>query len=227
MKRLDKIVSFVDENKIVADIGSDHGISAIKVYEEKSPRKVIATDISGPSLQKLVDKLEQNNYEIETIITDGLKGLPLDIDQIIISGMGGHLVTEIIEGNFELSRAAEKLILSPNNSKNYFRRWLHENSFEIITDEKVEDEKIIYDVIVARSSEKVKHYEDDLHYEYGKENIESKDLLTIKQIEQEIEVERSIADKLINQKTEVAMARRKELLDSANFKEKIVCKLKS
>lgn len=40
MKRLDKLVSYVDENRIVADIGSDHGITAIKVYEEKIPKKL-------------------------------------------------------------------------------------------------------------------------------------------------------------------------------------------
>lgn len=226
MKRLDKIVSFVDENKIVADIGSDHGITAIKVYEEKAPKHVIATDISKPSLQKLVDKLKVNNYEIETIVTDGLKNLPFDIEQIIISGMGGHLITDIIEGNMELSRSSEKLILSPNNSKNYFRRWLHENSFEIITDEKVEDEEIIYDVIVATNSENIKPYDDDIHYEYGRSNIESKDELTIKQLEQEIAVDRSIAEKLMNQTTEVATARRNELLSNAKMKEELVCRLK-
>lgn len=226
MKRLDKIVSFVDENKIVADIGSDHGITAIKVYEEKAPKHVIATDISKPSLQKLVDKLKVNNYEIETIVTDGLKNLPSDIEQIIISGMGGHLITDIIEGNMELSRSSEKLILSPNNSKNYFRRWLHENSFEIITDEKVEDEEIIYDVIVATNSENIKPYDDDIHYEYGRSNIESKDELTIKQLEQEIAVDRSIAEKLMNQTTDVATARRNELLSNAKMKEELVCRLK-
>lgn len=93
--RLDTIVGFVEENKSVADIGTDHGITAIKIYEEKNPSKIIGTDISKNSLQKLEDKILENGYKIETMVTDGIKDLKDFSPQvIIISGMGGHLVTD-------------------------------------------------------------------------------------------------------------------------------------
>ena len=121
MDRINKIVEFIDENKIVADIGSDHGITAIKIYEEKNPKKVIATDISKDSLQKLVDKLEYSGYDIETIVTDGIKNLPKNIEQIIISGMGGYLISKIIENGIDLAKSADKLILQANNSLEHLR----------------------------------------------------------------------------------------------------------
>ena len=114
--RLEKIVELVDENKKIADIGSDHGITAIKIYEEKNPKKVIATDISKNSIQKLVDKLHYNKYNIETMVADGIKELPEDVEQIIISGMGGILISNIIEEGIDIAKNAEKLIIQANNS---------------------------------------------------------------------------------------------------------------
>lgn len=226
MRRIEKIVSFVEENKVVADIGSDHGITAIKVYEEKNPKKVIATDISKDSLQKLEDKLKYNHYKIETIVTDGLNGLPNDIDQIIISGMGGHLITKILLENIKIAQNVDKLILSPNNSKKYFRKWLHENNFEIIKDENVEDEGIIYDVITAKYSKKIKKYEYDLYYTYGKQNILNKNPLTIKLIENEIKVNESILSTLKNNNSSGAKSRIFELMKQNKEMEDLLCKLK-
>src|SRR5574344_993021 len=195
MKRLDKIVSFVGENKIVADIGSDHGITAIKIYEEKNPKRVIATDISAPSLQKLKDKLKHSGYEIETIVTDGLKNLPMDIEEAVISGMGANLIVNILRGNMDLSRSLEKIITSPNNSLEYYRRWLMDNGFTIIDDEKIEDEGVLYDVVVIKYTGDNTGYDRDYEYMYGKDNLANKNPYTIKEIEQEIDRNVGILEK--------------------------------
>ena len=227
MKRLDKIVSFVGENKIVADIGSDHGITAIKIYEEKNPKKVIATDISAPSLQKLKDKLKHSEYEIETIVTDGLKNLPMDIEEAVISGMGANLIVNILRGNLDLSRSLEKIITSPNNSLEYYRRWLMDNGFTIINDEKIEDEGVLYDVVVIKYTGDNTGYDRDYEYMYGKDNLANKNPYTIKEIEQEIDRNVGILEKFSGINS-VRITDRIEELKVKNQKlEDLLCELKN
>ena len=227
MKRLDKIVSFVGENKIVADIGSDHGITAIKIYEEKNPKKVIATDISAPSLQKLKDKLKHSEYEIETIVTDGLKNLPMDIEEAVISGMGANLIVNILRGNLDLSRSLEKIITSPNNSLEYYRRWLMDNGFTIIDDEKIEDEGVLYDVVVIKYTGDNTGYDRDYEYMYGKDNLANKNPYTIKEIEQEIDRNVGILEKFSGIDS-VRITDRIEELKVKNQKlEDLLCELKN
>ena len=227
MKRLDKIVSFVGENKIVADIGSDHGITAIKIYEEKNPKKVIATDISAPSLQKLKDKLKHSGYEIETIVTDGLKNLPMDIEEAVISGMGANLIVNILRGNLDLSRSLEKIITSPNNSLEYYRRWLMDNGFTIINDEKIEDEGVLYDVVVIKYTGENISYDRDYEYMYGKDNLANKNPYTIKEIEQEIDRNVEILGKFSGIDS-VRITDRIEELKVKNQKlEELLCELKN
>lgn len=227
MNRIDKIVEFVDENKIVADIGSDHGITAIKIYEEKKPKKVIATDISKESLQKLVDKLQHSRYDIETIVTDGIRDLPKNIDEIIISGMGGYLISKIIKNGIDVAKLADKLILQANNSLDHLRKFLHSEGFEIIDEANVYEENYIYTIIVAKYTNQVNKYDNNDYYIYGKKNIENKDELTIKYIERELNHSKTVINNIKSNDTIVVKNRIKELEDKINCMENLLCKLKS
>lgn len=227
MNRIDKIVEFVDENKIVADIGSDHGITAIKIYEEKKPKKVIATDISKESLQKLVDKLQHSRYDIETIVTDGIRDLPKNIDEIIISGMGGYLISKIIKNGIDVAKLADKLILQANNSLDHLRKFLHSEGFEIIDEANVYEENYIYTIIVTKYTNQVNKYDNNDYYIYGKKNIENKDELTIKYIERELNRSKTVINNIKSNDTIVVKNRIKELEDKINCMENLLCKLKS
>lgn len=226
MKRLDILVSYIDENKIVADVGADHGITSIKVYEEKNPKKVIATDISANSLQKLRDKLENNNYNIETIVTDGIYALNQEVNQIIISGMGGFLIAEILERGIEVAKNAEKLILQPNNSQTHLRKWLHDNNFEIIDENICKEEGYFYNIIVAkfRKNELVEKYSKEEFYKYGKSNILNKDEITKEIIEIEIQDLKDVYTRIEKINTDKTNKRKSEILGEIKILEGLLCK---
>lgn len=130
--RLKTLCEFVEKNSIVADIGSDHGLVPIFLSENKIAKKVIATDISANSLSKLEEKLLYNEdiNNIETRVSDGLDAIAeYEVDTLIISGMGGILVKNIIERNMDVAKSINTLILSPNNSLDILRKFLFENGF--------------------------------------------------------------------------------------------------
>lgn len=226
MKRLEILVSYIDENKIVADIGADHGITSIKVYEEKNPKKVIATDISANSLQKLRDKLQNNNYNIETIVTDGIYALNQEVNQIIISGMGGFLIAEILEKGIEVAKKAEKLVLQPNNSQTHLRKWLHDNNFEIIDENICKEEGYFYNIIIAEFKEnvEVEKYSKEAFYKYGKDNVLNKDIITKEIIEIEIQDLKDVYDRIEKIDTEKTNRRKAEILEEIKYLEGLLCK---
>lgn len=173
--RLNEIFNLVDKNSIVADIGTDHGIIPIMLSKFNLAKKIIAIDISENSLNKLKEKLKQNDNinNIETRVSDGLNSFfEYEIDTIIISGMGGILIKDILNTNLDIAKTAETLILSPNNSLDVVRKFLVNNNFKII-DEKDVFENSKYYQILKVSYGKDLFYE-DYEYNYGKILIKNK-----------------------------------------------------
>ncbi|MDY6065037.1 MAG: class I SAM-dependent methyltransferase [Finegoldia sp.] len=174
IKRLDKIISLVDKNSIVADIGTDHGVVPIKLIEENIAKKVIASDISPNSLQKLKNKLVFHSQDrIDTYVSDGLSHLyPYQVDTIIIAGMGGNLIKGILEKELDIARSAEKLILAANNGLYDLRKFLLDNSFYISREIDLFENEKYYQIIEAKVGKDSFDY--DYEFQYGKYNIDNK-----------------------------------------------------
>ena len=88
-ERLKAIANFVPSNSIVADIGTDHGYIPVYLIENKISKKVIGTDISKGSLDKIIEYVKQMGFEdkIDTRLGDGLEVIkPYEIDTVIIAG---------------------------------------------------------------------------------------------------------------------------------------------
>lgn len=69
--------------------------------------------------------------QIETRLADGLDGLPLaGITDIIIAGMGGQLIAEILSRRVS-ELGGVNLLLQPMTQAPYLRQWLCENGFAI------------------------------------------------------------------------------------------------
>ena len=101
-KRLLEIASLVEENSIVADIGTDHGYIPVYLMEEARAKRVIGSDISKGSLNKIVNYVRMKKLEdkIDTRLGNGLEVLrPFEVDTVIIAGMGGMLIRDILEKN--------------------------------------------------------------------------------------------------------------------------------
>lgn len=160
-KRLRAIVNFCDKNKIIADIGTDHGFVPNFLYEEDINRKIIATDISLNSLNKAIEftELRGNKGKIEHIVCNGLEKIP-PVDQIIIAGMGGILISKILDRDFEKARQAEKLILQPMQQVDYLRKFLYDKGFKILDEKIVFEDNKFFHIIVANYKAIKEEYRD-------------------------------------------------------------------
>ena len=128
---------------VAADIGCDHGKLAAYLIETGRARRVIACDISAPSLEKA------GRLGCDTRLGDGLEPLTAGEAQgIVIAGMGGLLISRILEkGREKLAGAA--LVLQPMQNAAELRRFLRENGFRIDEQRLVKEDRRIYCVMRA------------------------------------------------------------------------------
>lgn len=150
MKRLECVLKFIKGNTL-ADIGCDHGYLAIDAIKANRVNKAYCMDINELPLKNAIENIKKNNLseKITTILSDGLDNLPCDCDIISICGMGGILISSILEKNID--KLNDKLlILEPNNNQNILRKFLNDNSFLIIDEDMCQENGHIYEIIVAK-----------------------------------------------------------------------------
>lgn len=177
--RLKLIADKVPKCNVLADIGTDHAYIPIYMVQNGVCQKAIASDVKiGPvkmasnniSLYKLSEK-------IETRLGNGLDTIEInEADSIIIAGMGGTLLTELLEANKPKTVNADTLVLQPMNDLHVVRKWLYDNAFEIYDEEMVAEGPKMYFVLSAKFSGNKKQYSDFELY-VGQRLIEKKDPL--------------------------------------------------
>lgn len=180
--RLYSIVQLVPRGSIIADIGTDHAYVPIHLVKENICPKVIATDISeGPLLQakKNIKKNELQN-KIETRLGPGLEPLkPNEVDIVIIAGIGGRNIVEIINDKRDVIDSLEFLILQPMTQQAELRYKLFETDYRIIDEIVVKDQNHFYEIIVVKKSKPSIRY-DKIDILVGPVLRYKKDITTLK-----------------------------------------------
>ena len=149
--RLEAISSLVPNNSNVIDIGCDHGILDIYLYQKKISNKIIASDINKNALNNAKENIKKNKLEniIETRLGNGLDTLKNtdDIDTIIISGMGAHTAVGIIKNNIQKITNINTIIIQSNTKIEFLRKEITKLNYFIKDEILVEDNKKIYTII--------------------------------------------------------------------------------
>ncbi len=195
--RLQTIAEKVNKGSIVADIGTDHGYIPIYLIENKYCSKVIAADINEGPLKNAKKQIELNGYEaqIETRLGDGLDVLePGEVDTIIIAGMGGLLIRDILIANPRITQNVERIILQPMVAQSDLRRWLVNNGFKIVDEQLAMEGHKYYEIIVTVKGKEV--INEDIYYEVGPKLIEKKDPLLKQYILKQIQIQKAILKEL-------------------------------
>lgn len=150
-ERLAAVAGMVTPGNRAADVGCDHGYTAIYLRLAGISPFCICTDINKGPLTAAEENIKKYGADgIRTICADGLSGVrPGEADSIIIAGMGGELICRILELGAEVTGAAKELVLGPHSEPEKVRRKLRDPGF-FITDERMifEDGKY-YPVIKA------------------------------------------------------------------------------
>ncbi|MBU3827847.1 MAG: class I SAM-dependent methyltransferase [Candidatus Lactobacillus pullistercoris] len=158
--RLKTLAKMVDHNSRVADIGTDHAYLPIELVKNGRVKFAIASDIGqGPLLNAKKDIEEAGLQDsIETRLGNGLETITKkdEIDTVIVAGMGGKLMTEILNSAWLKGFHFPTLILEPNVGESGVRSWLMIHGYKIIQEKILAEAGHIYELIKAVLTKKVK-----------------------------------------------------------------------
>ncbi|MGG3471259.1 tRNA (adenine(22)-N(1))-methyltransferase TrmK [Neobacillus pocheonensis] len=159
--RLAAVAKYVPKGASMADIGSDHAYLPCFLAKNQGVRFAIAGEVvEGPyqsakknvlseGLSDVIDVRRGNGLEV---VQQG------EVDCITIAGMGGALITSILDNGKEKLDEVRRLVLQPNISAISIRKWFLENHWRLIAEEILEEDGKIYEVLVAEQGEPYKPY---------------------------------------------------------------------
>lgn len=149
-KRLQMCADMISGTGIVCDVGTDHAYLAAELILSGKCKKVIASDVKKGPLEAAAKTVEKYGVDdkVELILSDGLENVALDgVSDIVIAGMGGETIIEILGKCSQIIANDIHLILQPMTKEEVLRKWLYDHNFVINSEKLVEDGDKIYTVM--------------------------------------------------------------------------------
>ncbi len=118
----------------VADIGCDHGKLAVYLGLQSAIPRVIAADVRPMPLARAKGLVQQNaiGHKVECRLGDGLACLAEgEATEIIIAGMSGQTIQQIMERCPWAAAEGNHFILIPTTRHTQLRKWLYQAGYAL------------------------------------------------------------------------------------------------
>lgn len=165
--RLKLISEFVPLNSKVMDIGCDHGLLDIYLYQNKIVKKIIASDINFSALNNAIENIKANKLEkeIETRLSDGLENIHAEdeIDTLVIAGMGSNTIVNMLKKDIKKLDKIKTIIIQSNTKLEFLRSEIVKLNYYITDEAIVEDNKKIY-IVIKFIKERRKYTKKELYF---------------------------------------------------------------
>lgn len=152
-KRLQTVAGHVPQGARLADIGSDHAYLPVYLANNNQIQIAVAGEVARGPYDNATQEIKQAGltHMIKSRLADGLLAIEPedDINTVVIAGMGGTLIENILSRGASRLRHQERLILQPNVGEYKVRRWLQANRYQIAAEDILEEDGHIYEIIVA------------------------------------------------------------------------------
>lgn len=176
--RLKEAAALVRKVDTIADVGTDHAYLPIYLIGHGICRRVIASDLRKDPLENARANVEAAGFgeQIELRLSDGLTNYRADEAQdIVIAGMGGILIAEILDKTPWLKRGDKHLVLQPMTHAEVLRAYLMANGYRILRESVCEDDGKLYCFMSCAHTDEPQKF--DVFYEYYGELPNSSDRL--------------------------------------------------
>ncbi|MBP2659897.1 MAG: hypothetical protein H6Q69_2929 [Firmicutes bacterium] len=183
--RLAALAACVPRGARLADIGTDHAYLPIELVEKDVIVSAVAGDVHSGPYKAAKEHVEGLSLEgkISVRLGNGLAVLsPLEVDTVVIAGMGGQTIIEILTNHCEIVSSLKRLVLQPMVGAATVRRWLCENHWYVLEERLVQEEGRLYEIIVAEQGDSPRY--EPVMYEIGQKLWDEKSPLLILHIDQ-------------------------------------------
>ncbi len=228
--RMKCVAAMVTEGNVVADIGCDHAYVSIYLMQQNIARKVIAMDVRKGPLEIALKNVNKYGFckVIDLRLSNGLEQLKeKEVDTVIIAGMGGMLIADILESGKNILNQGVELILQPQSDIHIVREKLHKLGYGIILEDMLIDMDKYYTVIKANrltQDEEVENtYDRTVYYRYGKCLLDEKNEILYKYLMKEQNTYDRVLDSLNDNTSAKAVERRREIEEDLGYIKEALC----
>ena len=200
--RLQKIADEIKPGETMADIGTDHGFLPLFLWEQGISPQVIMADISKGSLDKAAEncRLLAPDTDFDLRLGSGLEVLaPGEVDTVVMAGIGGNLICELLGKDLQKSWSFSKYILQPRRHIGRLRFWLYDNGFSITNEQLVREGKFICEVLTVIPKEVAMTRQmnaEDIEYEFPLSLVRFRNDLTAEYLQGKLRLEREILESM-------------------------------
>lgn len=151
--RLRTVAALAGTGESVIDVGTDHGYLPVFFVRNGLFRRVAASDINRGPLESARASARRDGVEdrIGFFLSDGLTAVPERFDTVVIAGMGGETMVDIISNCPWISSA--RLILQPQSKVPELEKCLDGLGFSCKRAVLAEDAGKLYLALEARAGE--------------------------------------------------------------------------
>ena len=225
-KRLNWILNIMDKCDVIMDVGTDHGYIAIELIKRNLADKVIASDINKDPLNKakLNVSLEGLSNKIELRLGGGLTPVKEnEVNGVLIAGMGGNLIRDILENDIKKVKNMDYLVLQPAQNPEVLREYLYISDYEIIDEDVCFDEGKYYEVFKVKYKENNSTKLEIIFYEVSPMLLNKKSDVFKDYLYEKIDKYKKVKS-FIKDNTEHALSRKKELDSKIEIMENLLKK---
>lgn len=148
--RLATTARYIKDGAAVIDVGTDHGFLPVFLAQDNRARKITATDIKkGPLTRAKVTAKAYGVFDkIDFLLADGIGGLEGGgYDTVVIAGMGGETIIQILNKAGWTREKNVRLILQPQTKLFELVGWLGRNGFDVFDAALARDEGRLYIIL--------------------------------------------------------------------------------
>lgn len=154
--RLRLIYDMIPQCDTLCDIGTDHALVPAYALLNKRCRRAIASDVRKGPLKRAEQTQKASNLQdvMDLRLGNGLEVLSMDeVDVIVIAGMGGVLMAELLENQMEKARKARRMILQPMYAQEVVRPFLWRHGFTVADEALIREGSKLYQVLAVYHDE--------------------------------------------------------------------------
>lgn len=166
-KRLLTIASFVKEGSFIADIGSDHCLLPIFLCKEGKISGAFAVDNKPGPYERMVLAINSSGFKeiISASLSSGIEKLDPRADTVILAGMGGILISEILLNHKENLKNVKNIIVDAHTDMHEVYKALSSLGYALKDSRFLLDNEKPYDVMLwEKASEKVTYSDKEMKY---------------------------------------------------------------
>ena len=151
---------------VIADIGSDHGKLMIALFKSGKLIKGYAIENKKGPYQRLVKALEEAELidKIIPLFSDGIEDLPPEVKHIVLAGMGGDLIIDILKKHPEKLKLISTIVVDAHGAVAKVREEISQMGYAIAEEKMIKEDDKYYEIIKFIKADIASYSDQDLEF---------------------------------------------------------------